>query len=65
MDDVIGLLSLQRLEPELTRFDFIPASHEETGLPLDSIDLPGPLKELLRRRLTRLLPIQSRAISAG
>lgn len=65
LDDVIGLLSLQRLEPELTRFDFIPASHEETGLPLDSIDLPGPLKELLRRRLTRLLPVQSRAISAG
>ena len=65
LDDVIGLLSLQRLEPELTRFDFIPASHEETGLPLDSIDLPGPLTELLRRRLTRLLPVQSRAISAG
>ncbi len=65
LDDVIGLLSLQRLEPELTRFDTIPASREEPTLPLESIDLPGPLKELLRRRLTRLLPVQSRAISAG
>ena len=26
LDDVVGLLSLQRLEPELTRFDTIPAS---------------------------------------
>ncbi|MDD4093334.1 MAG: DEAD/DEAH box helicase, partial [Methanothrix sp.] len=29
LDDVVGLLSLQRLEPELTRFDIIPASHAE------------------------------------
>ena len=37
LDDVIGLLSLQRLEPELTRFDIIPASREEPTLPLESI----------------------------
>lgn len=65
LDDVIGLLSLQRLQPELTRFDLIPASQEDSSLPLDSIELPAPLKELLRRRLTKLLPVQSRAISAG
>ena len=65
LDDVIGLLSLQKLEPELTRFDIIPASREEPTLPLESLHLPKELMELLRRRLTRLLPVQSRSVQAG
>jgi helicase len=65
LDDVVGLLSLQRLEPELTRFDTIPASKEEPTLPLESIALPRDLMELLQRRLTRLLPVQSRSVKAG
>ena len=48
LDDVVGLLSLQRLEPELTRFDTIPASKEEPTLPLESIALPKALMELLQ-----------------
>jgi len=65
LDDVVGLLSLQRLEPELTRFDTIPASREEPTLHLESIELPLPLMEMLRRRLTKLLPVQSRSVQAG
>ncbi|MCX6679979.1 MAG: DUF5814 domain-containing protein [Methanothrix sp.] len=65
LDDVVSLLSLQRLEPELTRFDTIPASKEEPTLPLESIALPKALRELLQRRLTRLLPVQSRSVKAG
>jgi archaea-specific helicase len=65
LDDVIGLLSLQRLDPELTMFDIIPASKEEPTLPLDSIKLPRELMELLQKRLTKLLPVQSRSIKAG
>jgi helicase len=65
LDDVVNLLSLQRLEPELTRFDTIPASKEEPTLPLESIALPKSLMELLQRRLTRLLPVQSRSVKAG
>jgi len=65
LDDVIGLLSLQRLQPELTRFDTMPASREEATLDLDAIELPEPLKALLRRRLEKLLPVQSRAVEAG
>jgi helicase len=65
LDDVVGLLSLQRLEPELTRFDIIPASKEEPTLPLESIALPKSLLQLLARRLTRLLPVQSRSVKAG
>jgi archaea-specific helicase len=65
LDDVVGLLSLQRLDPELTMFDIIPASKEEPTLPLESIKLPRELMELLRKRLTKLLPVQSRSVKAG
>ena len=65
LDDVVGLLSLQRLEPELTRFDIIPASHAEPTLPLASIALPPPLMQMMQRRLTKLLPVQSRSVKAG
>jgi len=65
LDDVVGLLSLQKLEPELTRFDIIPASHAEPTLPLASIALPPPLMHMMQRRLTKLLPVQSRSVKAG
>lgn len=65
LDDVVGLLSLQRLLPDLTRFDTIPASHAEPTLPLSSIALPPPLMQMMQRRLTKLLPVQSRSVKAG
>jgi archaea-specific helicase len=65
LDDVVGLLLLQKLDPELTMFDIIPASKEEPTLPLESIKLPRELMELLRKRLTKLLPVQSRSVKAG
>lgn len=65
LDDVIGLLTLERLQPELTRFDTIPASQEEATLALEAVDLPEPLKALLRKRLTHLLPVQSRSVASG
>lgn len=65
LDEVVGLLSLERLEPDLTRFDIIPASREEPTLDLETIELPATLKEHLRKRLTKLLPVQSRSVQAG
>lgn len=65
LDDVLGLLSLERLDPELTRFDTIPASREEATLDLEDVELPLPLKALLKKRLTKLLPVQSRSVQAG
>jgi len=65
LDDVVGLLSLERLEPELTRFDIIPASREEATIPLASIALPPSLMQIMQRRLTKLLPVQSRSVKAG
>lgn len=65
LDEVVGLLSLERLEPDLTRFDIIPASREEPTLDLETIELPQALKEHMRKRLTKLLPVQSRSVQAG
>jgi helicase len=65
LDDVMALLSLDRLDPELTRFDVIPASGEEASLDLEALDLPEPLKALLHRRLAGLLPVQSKSVEAG
>jgi helicase len=65
LDDVVALLSLQKLEPELTLFDTIPASRKETTLPLASIALPKSFMKLLQKRLTSLLPVQSRSVQAG
>ena len=62
LDDVVGLLSLQRLEPELTRFDIIPASQEEPTLPLESIQLPKELMELLASQIDQAT---ARAIKIG
>lgn len=65
LDDVLGLLSMERLDPELTRFDTIPASREEATMDLESIEMPEPLKALLRKRLTKLLPVQSKSVQSG
>lgn len=65
LDDVLGLLSMERLDPELTRFDTIPASREEATMELEPIEMPEPLKALLRKRLTKLLPVQSKSVQSG
>ena len=65
LDDVLGLLSMERLDPELTRFDTIPASRAEATLDLESVEMPEQLKAILRKRLDKLLPVQSRSVQAG
>ena len=65
LDDVLGLLNLQRLDPELTRFDTIPASKEETTMSLEAVGLPEKLRIVLMRRLKDLLPVQTKSVQAG
>jgi putative ATP-dependent RNA helicase len=65
LDDILGLLSLEKLDPELTRFDLIPASTIESDTDLDDLNLPEILKTVLRKKLTRLLPVQSKSVQAG
>jgi helicase len=65
LDDVLGLLNLQRLDPELTRFDTIPASRDEITMNLEEVDLPEKLRIVLMRRLKNLLPVQTKSVQAG
>ena len=65
LDDVLGLLNLQRLDPELTRFDTIPASKDEITMNLEEVDLPEKLRIVLMRRLKNLLPVQTKSVQAG
>lgn len=65
LDEVIGLLTLERIDPDLTRFDVIPARHEPVTMEVDDLDVPAAFKDLLRRRLKSLLPVQARAVDGG
>ncbi|NYT02351.1 MAG: DEAD/DEAH box helicase [Methanosarcinales archaeon] len=65
LDDVLGLLALDRIDPDLTRFDVIPASSDDTTMELEKVDLPDTFKGLLRRRLARLLPVQAKSVENG
>ncbi|HWQ19877.1 MAG TPA: DUF5814 domain-containing protein [Methanotrichaceae archaeon] len=65
LDEIMGLLSLEKLDPELTRFDTIPASKEEPTMDLDEVELPHAFKVMLQKRLTKLLPVQSKSVEAG
>ena len=56
---------MQRLDPELTRFDTIPASRDEITMNLEEVDLPEKLRIVLMRRLKNLLPVQTKSVQAG
>jgi helicase len=65
LDDVLGLLALDRLEADLTKFDEIPAEREEDPMAVEALDLPPELKSFLLRRTKALLPVQAKAIRQG
>ena len=65
LDDILSLLSLERVDPNLTRFDVIPASRALELLDIDTLDLPAPLKSFLVRRVQKLLPVQAKSIRCG
>lgn len=65
LDEVMDLLNLQRIDPDLTRFDVIPASEEVASLSIDDIQIPTELRDFLKRRLTNLLPVQAMAVRKG
>ncbi len=65
LDDVIDLLNLERIDPELTRFDVMEASENVSPLKLDDLEVPDELKEFLKGRLTNLLPVQALAVNKG
>jgi helicase len=65
LDDVLALLSLERLDSDLTKFDEIPAMKEEDPMPVEVLDLPPDFKKLLESRTKTLLPVQAKAVQGG
>ncbi|HRW83766.1 MAG TPA: DEAD/DEAH box helicase, partial [Methanothrix sp.] len=65
LDAVLGLLSLERLDSDLTRFDEIPAVKEEDPMPVEALDLPAELKSHIANRTKTLLPVQTKAVRGG
>ena len=65
LDEVLGLLALDRLEADLTKFDEIPAEREENPMAVEALDLPPELKSFLLGRTKSLLPVQAKAIRMG
>ncbi|MBN1323161.1 MAG: DEAD/DEAH box helicase [Methanotrichaceae archaeon] len=65
LDDILALLSLERVDPELTRFDVMPATDRGRTMDIEAVDLPAPFKEILRSRLKRLMPVQALSVEAG
>jgi len=65
LDDVLALLSLERLDSDLTKFDEIPAEKDEDPMPVEALDLPSEFKKLLESRTKTLLPVQAKAVRGG
>lgn len=65
LDDVLALLALERLDPDLTKFDEIPAAEEEDPMPVEALDIPPDLKAFLKNRTESLLPVQAKAVRGG
>ncbi|MHC1632064.1 MAG: DUF5814 domain-containing protein [Methanotrichaceae archaeon] len=65
LDDVLDLLDLKKLDPDLTKFDVIPAKFDENTMPIEDLALPQQFKNMLKKRIKNLLPVQSRAIQSG
>lgn len=65
LDDVLSLLSLERLDSDMTKFDEIPAMKEEDPMLVEALDLPPEFKSFLMKRTETLLPVQAKAVRGG
>jgi len=65
LDEVLDLMALKRVDPEMTKFDEIPAQKEVVTMKVASLDLPSAFKEMLEARIDNLLPVQAKAVEGG
>ncbi|MBU7018260.1 MAG: DEAD/DEAH box helicase [Theionarchaea archaeon] len=65
VDKVIKLFDPKFAKTQDTLYDVVEGKLPETLLSIDDIDIPLELKEILKKEITHLLPIQQRAIEAG
>ncbi|MDV0447077.1 ATP-dependent RNA helicase DbpA [Methanosarcinaceae archaeon Ag5] len=64
-DKTASLLSADRLDPEVTRYDTIRSAGSEKQFPVKKLRIHNRLKNLLLAKSDQLLPVQSMAVDAG
>ncbi len=65
LDKVLGMLSPDKLDSGLTRYDTIEASRVESSIRVKHLPLHPELKKILLTRLDELLPVQALSVKAG
>ncbi len=65
LDKVLAMLSPDKLDSGLTRYDTIEASKVESHIRVKDLPLHPELKKILLTRLDELLPVQALSVKAG
>jgi helicase len=65
LDKVLAMLSPDKLDSGLTRYDTIEASKVESSVRVNDLPLAPELKKILLTRLDDLLPVQALSVKAG
>lgn len=65
LDRVLAMLSPEKLDSGLTRFDTIEASRVERSIKVKDLSVHSELKKILLHQLEELLPVQALSVEAG
>jgi helicase len=65
LDKVLAMLSPDKLDSGLTRYDTIEAGKVESSVRVKDLPLHPELKKILLTRLSELLPVQALSVKAG
>lgn len=65
LDRVLAMLSPEKLDSGMTRFDTIEASRVERHIKVKDLPVHEELKKILLRQLEELLPVQALSVEAG
>ncbi|MCZ7395115.1 MAG: DUF5814 domain-containing protein [Candidatus Methanoperedens sp.] len=65
LDRVLAMLSPEKLDSGLTRFDTIEASRVERSIKVKDLAVHSELKKILLNQLEELMPVQALSVEAG
>ena len=65
VDKIIKLFDPKYAQTQDTLYDVVEGKLPETLMSIDDIDIPHELREILKKEVTYLLPIQQKAVEAG
>jgi helicase len=65
LDRVLAMLSPEKLDSGLTRFDTMEASRVERSMKVKNLPVHPELKKILLRQLGELMPVQALSVEAG